>query len=222
MRDPVVLCSRASRSALTQRPFLKGAYQSLAGLLQAINTADAISQVTHVSDRVITAVTKALYTTDNGELVDLLFGDLPHLHRFKPRSPSPTPPSVVMSPPPVPVIVDSELSRQSPSPAHRLLTVRDGYALILSALSADPTRYPHPIVLGRLIDSLGCMHDPALEPVYYIAKKVLFSPYFFANPAWQTKAWFQIENQMIIAHAHTGDMETAICTATASPQPAAS
>ena len=188
------------------------AYQSLAGLLQAINTADAISQVTRVSDGVLTAVAEALYATDDGEIVDLLFGDLPHLHRSKPRLPTPTPPSVVMSPPPAQVIIDSELSRHVDewSPTHRSLTVHDGYARLQSALSADSTRYPHPIVLGRLINGLGRTHDiPALESVYSITQQVLFSPYFFANPAWQTEAWFQIEDQMIVAHAHAGDMETA-------------
>ncbi|KIM51807.1 hypothetical protein SCLCIDRAFT_33163 [Scleroderma citrinum Foug A] len=149
------------------------AQQSLTGLHQAINTADVIGQATHGSDRVLTAIAEALYATDNSETVVLLFGDLPHLHHFKPRSPTLTPPSVVMSPPPAQIIIDPELT-----------------------LSADPTRYPHPIVLGRLINGLDCTHDiPALEPVYSIAQQVLFSPYFIANPAWQTVAWFQIEDQ---------------------------
>ncbi|KIM59651.1 hypothetical protein SCLCIDRAFT_991193 [Scleroderma citrinum Foug A] len=75
------------------------AQQSLTGLLQAINTADVIGQATHGSDRVLS---DRRDTLRNGqcEIVVLLFGDLPHLHHFKPRSPTLTPPSVVMSPPP--------------------------------------------------------------------------------------------------------------------------
>ena len=190
------------------------AYQSLMGLLQEINAADSIGQLVGVSDRILTAVTEALYATNDGDIVDLLFAGLPHLRRFKSRSPTPPPPpSPAVTPPPLAqVFIDSELSRHVDewSPTHRSLTVHDGHTRLQSALSADPTHFPHPIVLGRLINGLGRAHDiPALQSVYAIAQQVLFSPYFFSNPAWQNEAWFQIEDQMIVAYAHAGDMETA-------------
>ena len=75
----------ASRSALAQPPFLRVCIPILAGLLRTRNITDAISHVTRVSNRVLAAIEEAIYAADDGEIVDLLFGDLPHLHRFKPH-----------------------------------------------------------------------------------------------------------------------------------------
>jgi len=92
----------------------------------------------------------------------------------------------------------------------RLLTAHDGSTCLKSALSVDPTRYPHPIILGCLMKGLGCTHNILMfDSLYFIAQKVLFLPYFFTNPTRQTEVWFQIEDWMIITCAHAGNIKTA-------------
>ncbi|KAL4075557.1 hypothetical protein J3A83DRAFT_4221169 [Scleroderma citrinum] len=189
------------------------AYQSLKALLQDMSDAGAIIQVSKVSNRVITGVTEALYSAyDANELEQFFAGLDSSFLCFKPRSLTSPQPSPELPPSPTQIVIDSELNRQIDgwSPNHRSLPVHEGYAVLQSAVSADPPRYPHPAVLGRLINGLGRAHDiPAVQSVYSIAQQVIFSPYLSANSAWQTQAWFQIEDQMIIAYAHAGDMDSA-------------
>lgn len=141
---------------------------------------------------------------DDGEIVDLLFGGLPHLHHFRLRSPT-TPSSVILSSPPAQVIIDSELSRHVDkwSPTYCSAHWHDGYTRLQSALLADPTRYPHSIILDHFINGPGCKSDiPALESVYSIMQQVLFSPYFF--PLLADRGMVP-DREPIIMHAHAND-----------------
>ncbi|KAG1738822.1 uncharacterized protein EDB91DRAFT_1248983 [Suillus paluster] len=67
------------------------------------------------------------------------------------------------------------------------------------------SKYVHPSTLGRLINGFGRVGDlEKVHSLYDIAQIVLYS---IDNKQWQSQAWFQIEDQMIIASAHAGDME---------------
>ncbi|KAG6334277.1 hypothetical protein ID866_4817 [Astraeus odoratus] len=216
--ETLLLCALALPAKPSPSDLPQGcAYTSLTGLLQVMNNIGLGSQVARLSNKVVVSVTEALYEScDAAELSEFLAGLDSPFHCFKRRSLSPSgpppPPSAESPPPQVHVIIDSELSRYVDEwcSAHSSLTAHDGYARLQKAMSAPAPRYPHPAVLGRLINGLGRAHDvSALRSVYAIAQQVLFSPFLTANPSWQSQAWFQIEDQMIIAYAHAGDMDSA-------------
>lgn len=188
------------------------AYQSLPALLKAFDKANIGSHMQAVPRKLALAVMTALHDSlDAHQLAEFFESVGPDFQRFKRPQPPPAP--VTESPTPrTPIIIDSELSRYIDEwfPSNRSLTVYDGYARLQEAISAPSPRYPHPAALGRLINGLGRARDiPALQSVYDTAQQVIFSPYVSANPPWQSQAWFQIEDQMIIAYAHAGDMESA-------------
>ncbi|KAI5989603.1 hypothetical protein EDC04DRAFT_2816208 [Pisolithus marmoratus] len=188
------------------------AYQSLTALLKAFDNAGIDSHVQAVPRKLALAVMTTLHDSlDDHQLAEFFETVGPVFQRFKRPLPPPAP--VTESPAPcAPIIVDSELSRYIDEwfPSNRSLTVYDGYARLQDAISAPSPRYPHPATLGHLINGLGRARDiPAFQSVYDTAQQVIFSPYVTANPPWQSQAWFQIEDQMIIAYAHAGDMESA-------------
>ncbi|KAI6119924.1 hypothetical protein EDD16DRAFT_1569025 [Pisolithus croceorrhizus] len=188
------------------------AYRSLTALLKVFDNAGIDSHVQAVPRKLALAVMTALHESLDAHQLAEFFGTVgPVFQRFK-RPPLPPSPAAESTTPRLPVIVDAELSRYIDEwyPSNRSLTVHDGYARLQEAISAPSPRYPHPTTLGRLINGLGRARDiSALQSVYDTAQQVIFSPYVSANPSWQSQAWFQIEDQMIIAYAHAGDMESA-------------
>ena len=68
--------------------------------------------------------------------------------------------------------------------------------------------YPYPQVLGRLINALGRIGEiDKVQHVYAAAQLVLQS--LESRPDAQTSGWFAIEDQMMAALAHSGNMEAA-------------
>lgn len=72
---------------------------------------------------------------------------------------------------------------------------------------AQQNKYPTPLTISHLITALGRVNE--LEKVRYlytVAQSVLTSS---DNQAWQTKSWFLIEDAMVVALAHAGDLDGA-------------
>ncbi|KAG9317019.1 hypothetical protein JVU11DRAFT_1201 [Chiua virens] len=199
------------------------AYTGLMPLLQAMS--DIEVDFRRISSKVQVALTETLYASYSEREVSRFLDGLswsfdrlriPLAERTNesdvPRASTPPLPSAEFPPPPAQIFMDTELSRQIDQwfPSHPSVTVNDGYKALQAAVSADSPRYPHPATLGRLINGLGRTGNiTAAQSVYSIAQQVLFSPYVAQSPTWQSQAWFQIEDNMIIAYAHGGDMEAA-------------
>ncbi|KAF9236399.1 hypothetical protein BU15DRAFT_50040 [Melanogaster broomeanus] len=203
------------------------AYTGLMGLLRALHDVPVDIRKLPSGSKITTRVTEALYTNYNEHDVSRFLGELhdsfqcfelPLAKRSDEQGEvphAPTPPPVSMYPagiptPPTHIFVDTGVSRQIDqwSLSYSSLTVHDGYAALQAFVSRS--RYPHPATLGRLIGGLGRARDiAAVQWVYSIAQQVIFSPFVSQNPTWQSQAWFQIEDHMIVAYAHTGDIEAA-------------
>jgi pentatricopeptide repeat protein len=201
------------------------AYTGLMGLLRALS--DAQVNLRKLTSKITTRVTEALYTNFNEHDISCFLGELHNSfhalelplakrsdeQREVPRAPTPPPMSTYPAGIPTPaehIVVDADVSRQIDQwfPSHSSFTVHDSYAALQGFVSRS--RYPHPASLGRLINGLGRARDiAAVQWVYSIAQQLIFSPFVSQNSTWQSQAWFQIEDHMIIAYAHTGDMETA-------------
>ncbi|KAJ7770639.1 hypothetical protein B0H16DRAFT_1685894 [Mycena metata] len=85
----------------------------------------------------------------------------------------------------------------------------EAYAHFRAAL-ADPTRsrVPTAYVLGKLIQALGRVYDmDAVREAYTVGQTLLQS--LEHDKVQQSSAWFAIENSMIVALAHAGDLEAA-------------
>ncbi|KAI9572470.1 hypothetical protein HD554DRAFT_2292890, partial [Boletus coccyginus] len=201
-----------------------GAYTGLMPLLQAMS--DAGVDFRQVSSKVQVAVTEALYSNyGEREVSRFLDGLAWSFNRLRiplaertneesdaPRAPTPPLPSAGFPPSPAQLTIDTELSRQIDQwfPSHPSVTVNDSYNTLQAAISGNLPRYPHPATLGRLINGLGRAGNiAAVQSVYSIAQQVLFSSFVAQSPTWQSQAWFQIEDNMIIAYAHGGDMDAA-------------
>lgn len=193
-------------------------------LLQTMS--DAKVDLRLVNSKVQVAVTEALYANfTEREVSQFLDGlgwsfnrlKMPFAERTNeendvPRTPTPPLHSAEFAPSSTQVIIDGELSRHIDQwfPSHPSVTVKDSYNTLQAAISADQPRYPHPATLGRLINGLGRAGNlSAAQSVYSIAQQVLFSPFVAQSPTWQSQAWFQIEDNLIIAYAHGGDMDAA-------------
>lgn len=68
--------------------------------------------------------------------------------------------------------------------------------------------YPVPGAIGRLINALGRLNEMEKVRTLYNAAQLVIST-LEAESHWQSKAWFQIEDQMVIACAHAGEMDAA-------------
>jgi pentatricopeptide repeat protein len=68
--------------------------------------------------------------------------------------------------------------------------------------------YPIPSTIGRLINALGRLKEMEKVRTLYDAAQLVIST-LESESHWQSNAWFQIEDQMIIACAHAGDMDAA-------------
>ena len=198
------------------------AYTGLMPLLRTMS--DVGVDIRQVSSKTQVALTEALYANFGDREVSRFLNSLnksfdrlrmPLAERtnddIASRSATPSLPSPEF-PPPAHVTIDNELSRQIDQwfPSHQSVSVGDSYNILQAAVSGKSPRYPHPAVLGRLINGLGRTGDlAAAQSVYSIAQQVVFSPFVAQSPTWQTQAWFQVEDNMIIAYAHGGDMESA-------------
>jgi pentatricopeptide repeat protein len=68
--------------------------------------------------------------------------------------------------------------------------------------------YPTPASLGRLINALGRLGQlDKVRKLYETAQTVLSS--MDNQKQWQSQGWFQVEDNMIIALAHAGDLDAA-------------
>jgi pentatricopeptide repeat protein len=222
--ETIVLCALSLPVNPSNSDASDRAYTGLMPLLQAMSDVGVDFRL--VSSKVQVALTEALYSNCGEREVSQFLNGLswsfdrlriPLAERTNeegdvPRTPTPPLPSAEFHPPATPVIVDVELSRQMDQwfPSHPSVTVHDSYNTLQAAISGKSPRYPHPATLGRLINGLGRAGNiTAAQSVYSIAQQVLFSPFVAQSPTWQSQAWFQIEDNMIIAYAHGGDMDAA-------------
>lgn len=87
------------------------------------------------------------------------------------------------------------------------------HGAVMKAFSIFRTGIEHgkaaaPVTIGRLIQSLGRLGEmEAVSESYSIAQSVL--QLLELNKTWQAEAWFTIEDSMIIALAHHGDVDSA-------------
>ena len=224
--ETIVLCALSfpvNPSTSDVTPSLDHAY-GLMPMLQAMS--DAGVDFRQVSSKVQVALTEALYANFGEREVSRFLDGLswsfdrlriPLAERTNeqsdvPRTPTPPLPSAEFPPSPAQIFIDVELSRQMDQwfPSHPSVTVNDSYNVLQAAISGKSPRHPHPATLGRLINGLGRAGNiTAAQSVYSIAQQVLFSPFVAQSPTWQSQAWFQIEDNMIIAYAHGGDMDAA-------------
>jgi pentatricopeptide repeat protein len=119
-------------------------------------------------------------------------------------------PSHYGAPLPPPSMISIRLSRTLDdllrTPYPRPSQINKAYDILLSH-SASPGQFPAPETLGRLINSLGRLHDiPKLQSVYSIAQTVLYS--LSADPEKQRYSWFHIEDQVVEAYAHANDFNS--------------
>ena len=222
--ETIVLCSLSLPVNPSNSESSDHAHIGLMPLLQAMSDAGVDFRL--VSSKVQVALTEALYANcGEREVSRFLDGLTWSFNRLRiplaertneesdvPRAPTPPLPSAEFQPPATQVFIDVELSRQMDQwfPSHPSVTVHDSYNALQAAISAKSPRYPHPATLGRLINGLGRAGNiTAAQSVYSIAQQVLFSPFVAQSPTWQSQAWFQIEDNMIIAYAHGGDMDAA-------------
>ncbi|KAF8628994.1 hypothetical protein AX15_003603 [Amanita polypyramis BW_CC] len=119
-----------------------------------------------------------------------------------------------MSPPASPdtakLQVDMYLSREIELILNRPRSPREAgeraYRRMMSALHED--RLPDAITLGRIIQCLGRAGDVAkVEEVYQVAQDAM--DVMDGLKQWPTNAWFIIEDSMIIALAHAGEVDAA-------------
>jgi pentatricopeptide repeat protein len=69
--------------------------------------------------------------------------------------------------------------------------------------------YPIPSAIGRLINALGRLKEMDKVRTLYDAGQLVIST-LETESDWQSKAWFMIEDQMIISCAHAGEMDAAL------------
>lgn len=104
------------------------------------------------------------------------------------------------------VNIDTRLSRSIDDDCYskRSMAPFSGFAKLESG--ARHGAYPTPETLGRLINSLGRAKDvEKIRRVYELAQVVLGN----LEEKRQTVSWFHIEDQMVEAMAHAGDLEAA-------------
>ncbi|KAG1856308.1 hypothetical protein C8R48DRAFT_776128 [Suillus tomentosus] len=186
------------------------AYKGLIPLLTALSKQNL--QLSKLKASLISNLSDALYAGYSKEQRDEFFGKVTSDFRIaleKPtesRNLSPNP-VVQMYPPIKDIVVDGTLSRYVDEwfPSHPTVTIHEAYRRLQDGIANS--KYVHPSTLGRLINGFGRVGDlDKVHSLYDIAQIVLSS---IDNKQWQSQAWFQIEDQMIIACAHAGDMEAA-------------
>ena len=193
-------------------PIKNYAYEGLIPLLNALSKQNFL--LSNVKASLVTNLSEALYLGYSLEQLNEFFENVSPSFRILLEKPSEsrrvspsTSPSIQMYPPIKDVVVDGMLSRSVDDwfPSHPTVTIQEAYRRLQEGIAGG--KYVHPSTLGRLINGFGRVGD--LEKVYSlydIAQIVLHS---IDNKQWQSQAWFQIEDQMIVACAHAGDMDAA-------------
>ncbi|TFK64720.1 hypothetical protein BDN72DRAFT_254116 [Pluteus cervinus] len=99
----------------------------------------------------------------------------------------------------------NHFTKRSPAQSPRQLAL-EAYRRYEAGLSRG--KAPAPVAIGRLIQSLGRLGEmEKVRAVYTSSDEVVQS--LESNKKWQSEAWFSIEDAMIIAHAHSGDIDGA-------------
>lgn len=186
------------------------AYKGLIPLLIALSKQNL--QLSQLKANLISNLSNVLYAGYSKEQRDELFGKVSPNFRIalekRSESPLTSPnPAIQMYPPIKDIVVDGTLSRYVDDwfPSHPTVTIHEAYSRLQNGVATS--KYVHPSTIGRLINGFGRVGDlNKVQSLYDIAQIVLSS---IDNKQWQSQAWFQIEDQMIIACAHAGDMETA-------------
>jgi pentatricopeptide repeat protein len=113
-----------------------------------------------------------------------------------------------VAPPQKPIVVDVYHSRYVEEffPNHPTISPLLAYSRFEGGV-ANGT-YPFPSAIGRLINALGRLKEMNKVRTLYDAAQLVLST-LEAESHWQSKAWFQIEDQMVIACAHAGEMDAA-------------
>lgn len=92
------------------------------------------------------------------------------------------------------------------NPDGQRVEILKAYERFEEGLSRD--KAPGPVALTRLIESLGRLQElEKVRVVYTVAQQVLLQ--LQGMQAWQARSWHSIENGMIIALAHGGDVDAA-------------
>ncbi|KAG2125888.1 hypothetical protein BD769DRAFT_1463883 [Suillus cothurnatus] len=191
-------------------PIKSYAYKGLIPLLIALSKQNL--QLSKLKASLISNLSDALYAGYSKEERDEFFGKVSSNFRTALQKPnesrnlSPNP-VIQMYPPIKDVVVDGTLSRYVDDwfPSHPTVTIHEAYRRLQDGIANS--KYVHPSTLGRLINGFGRVGDlDKVHSLYDIAQIVLSS---IDNKQWQSQAWFQIEDQMVIACAHARDMESA-------------
>lgn len=99
--------------------------------------------------------------------------------------------------------IDDVLKKHQSSP----VTATEEAFKVFSA-GIERGKAPTPATIGRLIQGLGRLRQMSkVRELYSTAQTVLMS--LEINKPWQAEAWFSIEDSMIIALAHAGDVDSA-------------
>ena len=92
-------------------------------------------------------------------------------------------------------------------PSHPTLTVHDGYKRFEQGMLSNI--YPTPEAIGHLIGALGRLGEMDKVRTLYNAGQAVLASLEGKDKQWQSFGWFQIEDQMVIAFAHSGDVAAA-------------
>jgi len=110
--------------------------------------------------------------------------------------------------PATPIVVDADHSRYVEEfwPKNPSVSPLVAYSRFEAGVAKG--KYPTPTAIGRLINGLGRLKEMEKVRTLYNAAQLVIST-LEAESRWQATVWFNVEDQMIIACAHAGEMETA-------------
>jgi pentatricopeptide repeat protein len=110
--------------------------------------------------------------------------------------------------PPGSVLIDVHHSRYVEEffPNHPTVSPLIAYSRFESG--AQKGIYPVPSTIGRLINALGRLKEMDKVRMLYNAAQLVIST-LEAESHWQSHSWFQVEDQMVIACAHAGELDAA-------------
>ncbi|EIW81989.1 hypothetical protein CONPUDRAFT_81601 [Coniophora puteana RWD-64-598 SS2] len=186
------------------------------GLLQLLTDLSNFRVPLHrVHMEVISDVSDRLYTRCPRPAVDaFLATDKAYAALFQPPAPraSPPPPAMEMHPPVSGLSIDPALSRYVDEwhPRHPSVSAHVAHARLQDGLAQG--KLVHPSTIARLIGAMGRAGDlAAVRSLYETAQMVLRVQQQQGAGARvaQSHAWLQIEDHMVVAHAHGGDLASA-------------
>lgn len=106
------------------------------------------------------------------------------------------------------IVIDNYHSRHVDEfyPNHPSVTPLIAYSRFEAGLAKG--LYPIPATIGRLINALGRLHEMEKVRKLYDTAQIVMAQ-LEDESSWQSSAWFGIEDSMVIACAHGGEMEAA-------------